>query len=266
MRCEARTLDDIKALGGNDADGRTPVCYGGAGFGHQPRDVPEVCPAVRARRGPSCGPGHDSAHESAPSPIRDVLERKSVHGVVETAAQKSREGRRAASHDNPFIKAQEVASKSIVGALDAWRDMVERVSESTFLSLYGSPLLQAAVGIDPASTEPMRKAGKSTLHLHLVEGRIAELKARIPEGNIREATIRALIYVGMARNSLDERGFESIRRIRRELKDSTPLPIADFKALVRDQHSMLLIDQSAALAAIPSMLPPDPRSAARRWS
>jgi len=104
----------------------------------------------------------------------------------------------------------------------------------------------------------MRKAGKSTLHLHLVEGRIAELKARIPEGSIREATIRALIYVGMARSSLDERGFESIRRIRRELKDSTPLPIADFKALVRDQHSILLIDQSAALAAIPSMLPADP--------
>jgi hypothetical protein len=177
---------------------------------------------------------------------------------VETAAQKSREDRRAASHDNPFIKAQEAASKGIVGALDAWRDMVERVSESTFLSLYGSPVLQAAVGIDPASTEPMRKASKSTLHLHLVEGRIAELKAKIPEGGIREATIRALLYVGMVRNSLDERAFESIRRIRKEQKDSTQLPIAEFKALVRDQHSMLSIDQAAALVAIPSMLPPEP--------
>ena len=27
---------------------------------------------------------------------------------------------------------------------------MERVSESTFLSVYGSPVLQAAVGIDPA--------------------------------------------------------------------------------------------------------------------
>jgi hypothetical protein len=135
--------------------------------------------------------------------------------------------------------------------------MAERVSEATFLSLYGSPVLQAAVGIDPASTEPPRKASKSALHIHLAESRIAELKARISDGGIREATIRALIHVGMARSSLDERGFESIRRIRRELKDSTPLPIADFKALVRDQHSMLLIDRSGALAAIPSMLPPD---------
>jgi hypothetical protein len=35
------------------------------------------------------------------------------------------------------------------------------------------------------------------------------------------------------------------------------MPIADFKALVREQFNILLIDQEAALAAIPSMLPPE---------
>ena len=35
------------------------------------------------------------------------------------------------------------------------------------------------------------------------------------------------------------------------------MPIADFKALVREQFYILLIDEKAALAAIPSMLPPD---------
>jgi hypothetical protein len=38
------------------------------------------------------------------------------------------------------------------------------------------------------------------------------------------------------------------------------MPIADFKALVREQFNILLIDQEAALAAIPSMLPPDTES------
>ena len=33
--------------------------------------------------------------------------------------------------------------------------------------------------------------------------------------------------------------------------------MSDFKALVREQFNMLLIDQEAALAALPSMLPPD---------
>ena len=44
------------------------------------------------------------------------------------------------------------------------------------------------------------------------------------------------------------------RRIRETHSD---MSIADFKALVREQFNILLIDQEAALAAIPSMLPPD---------
>ena len=63
--------------------------------------------------------------------------------------------------------------------------------------------------------------------------------------------IRALLYVGMARGAVDERGFESVRRIRREQDQMPALPLAAFKALVREQFYMLLIDQDAALAAIP---------------
>jgi hypothetical protein len=35
------------------------------------------------------------------------------------------------------------------------------------------------------------------------------------------------------------------------------MPLAEFKALVREQFNILLIDQDAALAAIPAMLPDD---------
>ena len=35
------------------------------------------------------------------------------------------------------------------------------------------------------------------------------------------------------------------------------MPLAEFKEMVREQFNMLLIDQKAALDAIPSMLPPD---------
>jgi hypothetical protein len=97
----------------------------------------------------------------------------------------------------------------------------------------------------------------------LVQNRIAELRARIPEGGIREAVVRALLYVGMARGSIDERGFEVIRRTRRALKDLPPLSITEFKGLVRDQYFMLLIEPDAAIAAIPSMLPPDRASRAK---
>ena len=63
-------------------------------------------------------------------------------------------------HDNPFVAMQENASRHIVAALDSWRDMTEAIAERTFLAVYGSPVLQAAVGIDrtPASAHCARRA------------------------------------------------------------------------------------------------------------
>ena len=56
----------------------------------------------------------------------------------------------------------------------------------------------------------------------------------------------------MTRAAVDERGFEAVRGIRRAHSE---IPLSAFKALVREQFHMLLIDTEAALAAIPSMLP-----------
>ena len=60
----------------------------------------------------------------------------------------------------------------------------------------------------------------------------------------------------MARGMVDERSLEALRRMRREDAESR-LTIAEFKMLVREQFFMLLLDQEAALAAIPKMLPQD---------
>ena len=171
---------------------------------------------------------------------------------VEGMAEAVRKNRRPAAADNPFLALQENASKQIVAALDGWRDFIEAASERTFLTVYGSPALQAAVGIDPAETRPLRKHPKNRLYQELVQKRIAELKSHIPLGGLREAIVRALIYVGLGRASVDERGFETVRRLRVKYGD---IPLSEFKTLVRDQYFMLLIDEEASLAAISSMLP-----------
>ena len=46
-----------------------------------------------------------------------------------------------------------------------------------------------------------------------------------------------------------------MRRIRRAQEHMPALPLAEFKALVREQHFMLLTDPEAAIAALPSLLP-----------
>ena len=142
-------------------------------------------------------------------------------------------------------------SKQIVAVLDGWREFMEASSERAFMMVYGSRALQAAVGIDPSDTRPLRKPPKNRLYRELVQKRIADLKSRIPVGGVREAVVRALIYVGLGRRAVDERGFETVRRLRQRYGD---VPLSEFKALVREQYFMLLIDQEATLAAIPSML------------
>ena len=156
---------------------------------------------------------------------------------------------------NPFVAMQQHVSEQIVTTLDAWRQFSETLAEGAFVTMFGSPALQAAVGIDSADAPPRCKAAKNPLHRRLLDLRIAELKSRISAGGPREAVVRAVVYVGMGRRAVDERGFEMARRIRQAHGD---MSISDFKNMVREQSSMLLIDQDAALAAIPGMLPDQP--------
>src|SRR5207244_2830430 len=124
--------------------------------------------------------------------------------------------------------------------------------EQLFFWVYGSSAVQAMAGVDVAPTRPMRKAPKSWLHSELLQARIAELRARIPVGGLREAVVRSILYVGISRTAVDERGFEMVRRIRRSQSGMPQLPLAEFKALVREQYLMLLIDPEDSIAAIPS--------------
>jgi hypothetical protein len=254
MRCEARTLDDIRALGGNDAADER--CFATAARVSETNLAlyrTFAQPIVRALVNPQLA---ELAHRLHPLRLQYELfsNANPMMAPVAAMAEQARKNRRPVPTDNPFVAIQENASRQIVAALDAWRQASETFAERCFFMVYGSPALQAAAGIDPSGTRPLRKAAKSPLHHELLQKRIAELKSRIPVGGLREAIIRALLYVGMGRASVDERGFEAVRRIRHAYRD---IPLPAFKALVREQFYLLLIDTEAALAALPSMLPAD---------
>src|SRR6266568_238486 len=118
---------------------------------------------------------------------------------LEMLASWVRENRSPAAAENPFLAMQESASRLIVATLDGWRDLRDSLSEWAFLSVYGSQALQAAFGIDPAETRPLRKAVKSPLHRQLLQSRIADLRSRITTGGLRECAVRGMLYAGMGR-------------------------------------------------------------------
>lgn len=253
MRCEARTLDDIRVMGGNSPEDERRF--------ETAKRVSEINleayrkylqPWVKSMVTPQMAEMMRNWH-----PARLQYEAFSSQNplmtTVESAADKAREERKPVAKDNPFLAFQERMSKQIVSALDQFRDSTEALSEAMFLAIYGSPALQAAVGVDPQAV-PSRRREMDPKHREFLQARIAELKSKIGSGGLREAGIRALLYVGSVRGMVDERSLEALRRLRQH-DEPARLTVAEFKMLVREQFFMLLLDREAALAAIPKLLP-----------
>ncbi|WFU38264.1 DUF3141 domain-containing protein [Bradyrhizobium sp. CB82] len=255
MRCEARTLDDIRAMGGNSPeDERRFAAAKRVSELNLAAYQKYVQPWIKGMVTPQMAEWARNMH-----PLRLQYEAFSSQNpwmsVVKSAADEVEDKRKPVSNDNPFLAFQEQMSKQIVHALDSWRDSQEALSEAIFLNVYGSPALQAAVGVDP-NAAPSSRREMTAEHRAMLDRRIAELKSKIGEGGLREAAIRALLYVGSARGMVDERSIEALRQVRRD-HSGPRLTLAEFKMLVREQFFMLLLDRDGALAAIPKMLPDD---------
>jgi pimeloyl-ACP methyl ester carboxylesterase len=167
-------------------------------------------------------------------------------------AERVREERKPAAADNLFTKLEVEASRQVEGALDDYRDLRDRWHEQVFLAVYGSPLLQALVGLRANDEPPRDRPGDDPDHREFVERRKAELLARIGTGGLREAGLRALLHVLMPQRTADERTFNLLRRMRDERGSGVKL--ADFKAMLREQDFMLQLDPERAVATLPSLL------------
>ena len=198
----------------------------------------------------------ESLHAANPNELTYEMfsERNPLMQQIAQLAEQVRAARRPVSSDNPLMQWQAMVSDGIIAALDGWRDLRDRTMEQMFLSLYSSPLLQALVGLRASDEPPRRHPGMEPERLAFIQQRIAEIKAKLAEGGLREAGIRGLVYIGLAGPGVDERAFNELRQIRAQHEHLT---LEEFKGLLREQFFALLLDRDAALAAIPKMLPTD---------
>ena len=255
MRCEQRTLDDIRAMGSNSPeDERRFATAARISEINLSLYRAYVQPIVKAIFTPQVAEML-KRWDTGRLQYEAFTDANPLMAPLAKAAEQVRENRKPVASDNPFLAAQEAVSEQIVRSLDAWRETTEKASESMFLAIYGSQVLQSAVGVNPESARP-RRPGKSPMHRELVDKRIAELKSHIDKGGLQECTIRGLVYVGMARGFVDERGVAALRRVRLT-EESSRLTLAQFKAMAREQFFLLLLDPEATLAAIPKLLPAD---------
>jgi hypothetical protein len=88
-----------------------------------------------------------------------------------------------------------------------------------FMNTYGSPVLQALVGLHKPGAEARPRPVRDEAHEALVRTRIEEIKSRVEEGGDVEALLRIMIHVRESGRSVDERGFQMLRRIGKERRD-----------------------------------------------
>jgi len=195
-------------------------------------------------------------HKLNPSelPYELFSDRNPLMRQIAQLAEQVRGQRRSVSPNNPLLQIQAMISEGIITALDGYRDLRDRSMEQIFLAIYSAPLLQALVGLRSSDEPPRRYPGLEPERIAFIQQRIAELKARVAEGGLREAAVRGMLYIGMAGPGVDERAFEVLRQMRAEQGDLT---LEESKRMVREQFFALLLDRDSALAAIPKMLPAD---------
>ncbi len=254
-RFEPRTLDDIRNLGANTPeDDRRFATVSRVSDVNRALYVDFARPWIRAL---VTEPVAQWLRLGSPARAQYYLfsHLNPFMAPVEALAREVRQNRRPVPADNPFLKAEQDASDGIVRMLDAFRDQRDAAVERLFQQTYDSPLLQALVGLAATDGEVRPLHRRDEAFEALVEKRKAEIMARRDEGGLREALIRILVYARRAEGAIDERAFHMLQRIRDEHPEAEHPPLDRMRAIFREQVFLMLMDEAAAMAALPRLVP-----------
>ena len=256
FRLETRSLDNIRALGGNDAEDE-------ARFAAAAR-VSEInlglyrtliAPSVRMTVNEATAELRRKMH---PNRLRFAMfsDQNPLMQPVKSTAEQVRAGRQPVSADNPFLAMEHAASSWITTCLQSFGELRDMMTEAMFLNIYGSPILKAMVGLGVNQAAPHSVERDLVREANAARSR-AELESRFEAGGPEEAALRALIYVRLPEGSVDERGFAVLKLIRASRGPAKRMSLARFKEVVREQYLLVRLDEERAVAALPKLLGED---------
>jgi hypothetical protein len=252
FRLETRTLNDIRALGINNAEddirfatvARVSEINRGL-YGTL------VAPAVRMA---VSEPVADAMRAAHPNRVRFAMfsDRNPFMQPVKAVAEVARAKRQPVSADNPLLAMEQAAATWITTCLQSFGEFRDAMTEMIFLNTYGSPWLQALVGLGGGA--PPRRIERDLLREANVSRLRAELEHRFEIGGPEEAALRALIYIRLPEGSIDERGFSALKLIQGSRPVTSRKTLAQMKEIIREQYLLVRLDEERAIVALPGLL------------
>jgi hypothetical protein len=257
---EARKLADIRALGGNTPE--DDLRFAAAARLSEVNQGLYRTFASPAMRAAGTEQSAEALRRLHPNRLRFEMfsDQNPAMAAVAAWAEWVRANRQPVSDDNPLLGFERLASAAIADGLEAWGKARDAWAEQIFLGTYGSAWLQAVLGLRADDTVAKRGVERD-LALEAEKTRMAaHLRERVETGGLAEAAVRALLYVLIPERKADERGFNELQQISSELPAAKRLGFVRFKEIVREQFLILRLDEEAAIAALPKLLPEDRRA------
>ena len=263
FRLEPRTLDDIRKLGGNDAsDDLKFAAVDRLSAINRRLYATYARPFVNAVTPPAFG---EWARKMHPNRVRFALfsdENPAMRLIAEQAGQ-IRDKRQPVPETNPFAAGEKAMAKAISGSLTAFGEARDAMTEQLFHFTYGSPLLQALVGLDPEAAGTAREPEREAAREQAQKRKRADLEAQFEEGGALEAALRAIAYILKGEGGADERSFAVMKAFHDAQPPGRPRSPAQLKAILRDQSLLLRLNEKRAVEAIPKLLPKDAEERSR---
>ncbi|MCR6632834.1 MAG: DUF3141 domain-containing protein [Magnetospirillum sp.] len=166
-------------------------------------------------------------------------------------AERVRTERRPAREDNPFRRMEKQVGDMIVSWLDHYREVRDQAVESFFFSAYAP--LQTALRTEE---EELLERRRQRLDQRSHDSRAwieQSMRPRMAEGGMPEATLRILLWLGRRRPVVDTRRFHLAEAALSHSPLFQGLGSQRMRDALRQQFFLLMIDEAAALAALPRM-------------
>ena len=267
FRLEARTLDHIRALGTNDAaedDTRFATVARVSEINLGLYESTFWLPCIRMSM---TEPMAEASRAMHPNRLRFAMFSDQNPFMAPVKATGRSRCVRRGSPSVPTIRCWPWSRQLHRGSRPACKAVAScatSMTEAVFLNTYGSPWLQALVGLGGPQTAPHRIERDLVREADVARLR-AELEKQFEDGGMTEAAMRALIYIRLPEGSIDERGFSVLKMIRASRPADKRMTLAQFKEMVQATVSVGLPGSRSARSAACrscSAAMPDARKAA----